>query len=63
MVTEQEYHKLAEYPELGEENRGVCKLTEPEEDICTGIIDGKDSDEDENEGETMIRCRVEICST
>ena len=63
VVIEQERHKLAVYPELGEEKGGVCKLTEPEKGICTGIIVGKDSIEDETEGETVIRCRVEICST
>ena len=59
VVTEQERHKLAVYSKLVEEKGGVCELTEPEECICTGIIDGEDRDEDENEGETVIRCRVE----
>ena len=62
VVTEQERHKLTVNPRKGEEKRGVFELTEPEEGNCTGIIDGKDRGKDENEGETVIRCRVEICS-
>ena len=29
--------RSVQYPKLGEENGGVCELTEPEEGICTDI--------------------------